>query len=319
MVGTIEYIAPERIKGSEADARADIYSLGVVLYEMLTGHLPFESDSEYEIMRGHVQEPPPPFLKFGPSVPAAIESVVMMSLAKIPDQRIQSCSAFLDALRNASQGLMPSPDSALYASAQTINAQGSRISDVNAPSGYKPTRMTPTPAVGMASAATNAGPKATRLEPAPQQFGPGAPLIQMPPGVTAPAGRQSGFLGRLNWRHYSAAAAVLVIIAALAAVLSTGKTDTAAAPEKPAVTTPAVAAPAPAAATPTPAVIPATSPAVQPQIPVSDLDASNKDVAPLTPGGSDDQEKEAARAARREAARAVAKKKAEALKALDEQ
>ena len=51
MVGTVEFMAPERISGSEADVRADIYSLGVVLYEMLTGHLPFESDSEYEMTK----------------------------------------------------------------------------------------------------------------------------------------------------------------------------------------------------------------------------------------------------------------------------
>jgi serine/threonine protein kinase len=334
MVGTIEYIAPERIKGNEADARADIYSLGVVLYEMLTGHLPFESTSEYEIMRGHVQDPPPPFTKFGPNVPESIETVVMMSLAKSVDQRIQSCSAFLMALQNATQGLMPGRDSGVYATAETIHSQSSATSDIHIPAmGPQQTGFTPTESMTMPGAAVAGEPKATRFEPAPRQFAPPSappqfaqppvPLIQMPPGSTTPAASRSGLLAQLNWKHYSAAAAVLVVICVLAALLSAGKPKAATAEEEPVVTTaPAVVTQTPSSVPPAPDVIPTTSPAVQPQIPVSELDTSNKDFTPLTTGGSDDLDakEQAARAARaREAARQSAKKKADALKALEEQ
>lgn len=104
MVGTLEYIAPERVTGQEADARADIYSMGVVLYELLSGRLPFENTSEFAIMRGHVQETPPPFAQFvqhGPHVPPAIEAAVMKALAKVPADRFQSCSDFIGALQAA--------------------------------------------------------------------------------------------------------------------------------------------------------------------------------------------------------------------------
>lgn len=102
MVGTLEYIAPERVMGAESDVRADIYSLGILLYEMLSGRLPFQSTTEFEIMRGHVQEAPIPLTHHVAGVPAVLEAAVMKALAKSPAARHRDCAAFLAALQGES-------------------------------------------------------------------------------------------------------------------------------------------------------------------------------------------------------------------------
>lgn len=102
MVGTLEYIPPERVKGKESDARGDIYSLGVVLFEMLGGRLPFQSDSEYELMRCHLQEPLPSLQEIHVDVPKRIEDILRRATAKSPEDRFQSCDEFGQALREAS-------------------------------------------------------------------------------------------------------------------------------------------------------------------------------------------------------------------------
>jgi len=104
LVGTMEYIAPERIKGSEGGPAADIYSLGVVLYEMLAGRLPFQSENEYELMRMHLENAVPTFAEMGVSVPREIESVVLKSMAKQETDRYATCDEFIEALQSASGG-----------------------------------------------------------------------------------------------------------------------------------------------------------------------------------------------------------------------
>jgi serine/threonine-protein kinase len=101
IVGTLEYIAPERIKGEEHDARSDLYSLGAMLYETLSGHLPFERDSEYALMQAHLMEPPPPLGRFGRDIPPEIEAVALRALAKRPADRFASAGEFSAALTAA--------------------------------------------------------------------------------------------------------------------------------------------------------------------------------------------------------------------------
>ncbi|HZF40821.1 MAG TPA: serine/threonine-protein kinase [Blastocatellia bacterium] len=99
--GTVEYMSPEQIRGLEVDARSDLYSLGVTFYEALTGRLPFppsNTGSEYEVLRGHIELPPPPIATVKPNVPEAIAALVMRSLNKDPGARFQSAAEFLDAL-----------------------------------------------------------------------------------------------------------------------------------------------------------------------------------------------------------------------------
>jgi serine/threonine-protein kinase len=113
IVGTLEYMAPEHVRGQETDARSDIYALGVVLYEFVTGRVPFRSDSEYELMRAHFEEPPPPPRQFAQHIPPAIEQIILRALAKDPVDRFQTAldfhAALIDAARHAGLSLNPLP------------------------------------------------------------------------------------------------------------------------------------------------------------------------------------------------------------------
>ena len=94
VMGTLEYLAPERIRGKQDDPRSDLYSVGVVLYQMLTGHLPFQADSDYDLLTAHIQEQPARPRDIGVSLPPDLESVLMRSLEKDPDRRYADAAAF---------------------------------------------------------------------------------------------------------------------------------------------------------------------------------------------------------------------------------
>jgi eukaryotic-like serine/threonine-protein kinase len=100
--GTPEYMSPEQARGRDLDHRSDIYSLGIVLYEMLTGRVPFDVEgsgtSDYEIRRGHIELAVPPLSKFKPGIPTALETIVFKALEKNPDDRFQTASQFLEAI-----------------------------------------------------------------------------------------------------------------------------------------------------------------------------------------------------------------------------
>jgi serine/threonine protein kinase len=105
LVGTMEYIAPERVKGSEGDIRSDIYALGVVLFEMLTGRLPFESGNEFELMRMHLEAQVPSVASQGVEVPEAVEQLLQKAMAKDPGARFSTCEEFAEAAHAAAGDL----------------------------------------------------------------------------------------------------------------------------------------------------------------------------------------------------------------------
>jgi serine/threonine-protein kinase len=99
-MGEVHYMSPEQVRGvSEPDARSDLYSMGVVLYEMLTGKRPFTSDSQFEIMSAHVNTPPAPPSRLNPRIPAELDAVVLRALAKDPAGRFQSAAEFRERLQ----------------------------------------------------------------------------------------------------------------------------------------------------------------------------------------------------------------------------
>src|SRR5205807_3605051 len=105
-IGTAEYASPEQIGAGEVDFRSDIYSLGVILYELLTGNVPFAGSNPFAVMTKHLNDPVPPIRKVRPDLPPAVESVVMKALAKNPADRYQSATDLANDLQAA---LSPAP------------------------------------------------------------------------------------------------------------------------------------------------------------------------------------------------------------------
>ena len=104
-VGTIDYVPPEQIAGKTIDARADVYALGCVLFECLTGERPFPRDSELSVVFAHLNEPPPRVSDVRPELPAAFDSVFRKALAKNPDERYATCGELARAARAALHGI----------------------------------------------------------------------------------------------------------------------------------------------------------------------------------------------------------------------
>ncbi|MEW6731837.1 MAG: serine/threonine-protein kinase, partial [Acidobacteriota bacterium] len=101
VVGTPEYLSPERYAGQTVDARADIYSLGVLVYRMLSGRVPFAGRTATEILQKHVKQPVPPLRLFNGSVSEEVERVVLRALAKRPEDRPSSSIEFAEDLMEA--------------------------------------------------------------------------------------------------------------------------------------------------------------------------------------------------------------------------
>ncbi len=101
IMGTAQYLSPEQAQGHAVTATSDIYSIGVMLYEMLAGRLPFEGDSAVAVALKHLSEQPPPISQWRPDVHPALEAVVMAALAKDPAQRWQSAEDLAAALEAA--------------------------------------------------------------------------------------------------------------------------------------------------------------------------------------------------------------------------
>ncbi len=97
--GTADYLAPEQAQGLGATPRSDIYALGVVTYEMLTGRLPFTGDTPLAVAMQHVQSPPPPPRQFNPAIPPQLEAIILNAMAKDPNQRPASARTFAEQLR----------------------------------------------------------------------------------------------------------------------------------------------------------------------------------------------------------------------------
>lgn len=104
VVGSVHYSSPEQVSGSVVEATSDLYSTGVVLYEMLTGRVPFTGDTPVAVAMQHIQDAPPPILDFAPETPPALVAVVMKALEKEPKKRFQSAREMADALMKAKSG-----------------------------------------------------------------------------------------------------------------------------------------------------------------------------------------------------------------------
>jgi serine/threonine protein kinase len=108
LIGTPRYMSPEQCADNTADDRSDIYSLGVILYEMLAGRTPFEGPTTTAIAIKHIQAPPPPVEEFRADTPASLRALIASALAKSPSERPQTALAFAAELDEAAKELPPS-------------------------------------------------------------------------------------------------------------------------------------------------------------------------------------------------------------------
>jgi serine/threonine protein kinase len=219
-VGTPDYVAPEQIQAGPVDGRADIYSLGCVLYEMLTGSVAYPKDNDMAKLWAHVQDPPPaPSLK-RPGLPKAFDDVVARATAKNPDERYSKASDLVTALNHAiadqQSGLAPDNFQVTRAAAAPAPAEPSPREHevfVAEPTAAPPAQSAPPPPPPVVPVASEA--PAMQSSPPPPPQGPTGSPPGGPPGFrpTPPERRRWPLLAGL---------AVLVGGIAAAVVLATG-------------------------------------------------------------------------------------------------
>ena len=124
VMGTAQYLSPEQARGGQVTATSDLYSVGIVLYEMLTGKVPFTGDSAVEIAMKHVNEPPDAPSTRAPRVAPELDHVVLRAIAKNPVERYQSAEDFDEDLNRAVQGMPVAPE--------TVEAATAVLSDTDA-------------------------------------------------------------------------------------------------------------------------------------------------------------------------------------------
>lgn len=171
VIGTAMYMAPEQIQGLRADARADLYSLGVTIFEMLGGRPPYEADSAMTLMMMHLNDPLPDLRRLHPGLPDPLVALVNHTLEKSRDRRFQSAGELTEALNHVRQQIVPEPKEP---------ASESPAEPVAAP----PALEGPTPAVdaGAELAAT------VKHVPQPSESTPTKPAEVVPAAVEPPVG-----------------------------------------------------------------------------------------------------------------------------------
>ena len=260
VIGTIEYMSPEQVRGEETDARSDIYSAGILLYEMLTGRVPFESNSDFELMRRQIEDAPVPPRVLAGQIPLGVEQVIMRALAKKPEARFQTADEFRAVLLKnigeataalvnqrpagqaaASTPLTPSPKApskpgpprkpmptTLDFVSEPEPSSGESEAPDTAPAVLKETRLADEEKSG--SAATplketrlaNGNPEPERRGPYPQSWhDSSAGKAKSVPPQSQPSA-PSAFFKWLNWKYYAAAVALALLSIPAALLMSPG-------------------------------------------------------------------------------------------------
>jgi eukaryotic-like serine/threonine-protein kinase len=229
VLGTAPYMAPEQAMGTPADARSDIYSLGCVLYEMLTGKPPFMADVPAAVLHQHVRVAPKPAAQLNPSIPPALDALVLQMLAKAPGDRPQTAAEVRDRLagfgRHAqTEPTRPLPAAGAIAAAAAAAAEVPQVATV-AQAGTVPEPATVLPAPTAGEGGDPAGTVPLDATSSPRATGP--PQRTPPPDRSPPPAATAGTRAMPPSRRRSsgpwaflAVVAVLLLGAAVAYALA---------------------------------------------------------------------------------------------------
>jgi serine/threonine-protein kinase len=138
IMGTAQYLSPEQARGTAVDARSDLYSVGIVLYEMLTGRVPFNGDSPIEVAMKHVNDQPERPSQIVPGLPLELDEVVMRALAKNPAARYQTADEFADDIGRVQSGQPVAPETSEAANSLLAGAAATQVLP-------RPVEASPTP------------------------------------------------------------------------------------------------------------------------------------------------------------------------------
>jgi serine/threonine-protein kinase len=162
-LGSLNYMPPEQVRGEAADARSDIYSFGISLYELLTGKLPFQGDSQYSLMTAQLNQQPPSAISLRADLPPALNEIILMAMAKEPAERFQSADAFCNALKSVPVSALPSPGTTFTSAPRTSPmSPDDTLMGTLAPGAGAAGRMVSPPATTQAAVRVPAPPPAPR-------------------------------------------------------------------------------------------------------------------------------------------------------------
>jgi len=174
-LGSLNYMPPEQVRGDAADPRSDIYSFGVSLYELLTGKLPFQGDSQYSLMTAHLhQEPPAPVTLRG-DLPQELNQIILLAMAKDPAQRFQTAEAFRNALKSVPVTNLPGAGTTFAPSGRSMGTDETWTET-----------MAPGARTAAPPATTQAGVRMPAQPPAAPRSPSAVPLVPMAPPTPTP-------------------------------------------------------------------------------------------------------------------------------------
>jgi serine/threonine protein kinase len=227
-LGTFEYAAPEQIQGKEVDRRTDVYALGCVLYECLSGEAPFSADTEGSVIHSHLVEPPPKVTPKRAELPIGVNDVIATAMAKAKDDRYASCGQLARSLRSAATG------GGTFAgehavSSPTVRGAATVLagSDAAAPPTGGATPTGPGTPAGATAASSAAPPPQPPAAPPPPSDGSGSLPGELGPESPRPSSKETRTVEVTGRRLTGLMLGLLVLVAAavVAAVLLTRNND----------------------------------------------------------------------------------------------